>query len=225
MTDTQWVIDGSGELIPYADEFKNVTQEDAEAAELLEAEILMTAGQISVGYLQLAKRLYDFAEKKYYLARNFSSFREWANSPNLKGIGYRTARDLVRIYTEVIPILAKHDAMEVLPLIQSSKMRALLPILADENAEDKIIEAAYRIKDLTTEDSYAAIKEIRGIHDEFGEEMPVIFKAKVLRGESFHKVIVTAIDNDDNYQVGMLTVKPKHWTRFEARFGRFFEIE
>ena len=226
MTDTQYVIDGSGELVAYADHFKDVTQEDAEYAEALETHIISVAGNVTVGYLQMAKALSEFEEKKYYKARGFESFRAWADSPNLKGIGYRTAHDLIRIYRDILPVLAKHDAMDAMPLIQSGKMRAILPILGDENAEEKIIDAVYTIKDLTTKDSYAAINEIRGKKDSFEEgDLPTIFKAKVLYGESYHKVIITAMAGDDIYQVGMLSIKPKDWPRWEERFGRFVEYE
>src|SRR5688572_24171200 len=123
------------ELVAYDNPFKNITEEDAFAAEQLESAILSVAGQISSGYLQIARALHEFKEKKYYLARGYETFKSWADSPNLKGIGYRTMHDLIRIYEEVLPILARHDAMDVLPLVQSSKMRALLPVLGDENGE------------------------------------------------------------------------------------------
>lgn len=225
MTDTQYVIDGSGELVAYDDHFKHVTEADAEEAEKLENEILHVAGLISTQYLLVGKALCEFKEKKYYLARGYESFRAWADSPNLKGIGYRTAHDLMRIYTDIVPILAKYDAMDALPLVQSGKMRAILPILGDENAEKKIIDAVYTVQDLTTRDAYAAINEIRGKKDFFEDELPVVFKAKVIYGDSYHKVMVTALDNDDIYSVGTLMIKPKHWPRWEERFGRFIEIE
>ena len=46
MTDTQWVMEG-GELVAYADPFKNVTEGDVDAAEQLEQFILAQAGAIS----------------------------------------------------------------------------------------------------------------------------------------------------------------------------------
>lgn len=225
MSDVSWQIDGSGELVAYDDHFKDVTEEDVQRAELLEKDILRIAGTISTNYLSIARDLSEFKEKKYYRARGFESFRAWADSPNLKGIGYRTAHDLIRIYEHVLPILARNDAMETLPMIQSGKMRALLPILGDEGAEEKIIEAAYAIQDLTTKDSYAAIHEIRDKKDPFDDVMPTVFKARVRYGETFHKVTITAIDNEDIYDCGVLSIKTKDWKRWESRFGRFIEVE
>jgi hypothetical protein len=224
MTDTTYAIDSSGELVAYSDAFKGITEEDVTKAEILEAEIINAAGQISAGYLKIAKKLHEFKEDKYYLALGYESFRAWADSPNLKGIGYRTAHDLIRIYTDIVPILARHEALDALPFVQSGKMRAILPILGDEDAEQKIIDAVYTVKDLTTKDSYAAINEIRGKKDFYDDDLDTVFKAKVFYGESYHKVIVTAVNNDDVYQVGMLQIKLKDWPRWEQRFGRFIEI-
>jgi len=223
VTDTQWVMEG-GELVAYADPFKNVTEGDVDAAEQLEQFILAQAGAISKGYLMIGRALSEFKSKKCYLARGFDSFQAWADSPNLMGIGYRTAQDLIRIYEDVLPILAEHDAMDVLPFVQSSKMRAILPMLGDEDAEEKIIDAVYKIKDLTTKDAFAVINEIRGKNDPFDDKMPTVFTAKVMYGESFHKVIITASNNDDVYTVGTIHIKPRDWPRWEDRFGRFIQI-
>ena len=225
MNDVTHVIDSSGELVAYDDSFKGVSANDVVGAEGLESAILRLVGEISTGYLKVGQMLHEFREKKYYLARGYESFRTWADSPNLKGIGYRTAHDLIRIYTDIVPILARNDALDALPAIQSGKMRAILPILGDEDAENKIIDAVYAIKDLTTKDSYAAINEIRGKKDFYDRELDTIFKAKVFYGDSYNKVIVTAVNNDDVYQVGMLQIKTRDWQRWEERFGRFVEVD
>ena len=202
-----------------------VQPEDAAFAEELENGILKMASTISVGYLQIARALNEFDEKKLYKARGYETFKLWANSPNLHGIGYRTARNLIRIYREAVPIFARHDKMDLLPLIQTSKMQALLPILGDEDAEDKFIEAAYQIKDKTIKDSYAIIDEIRGKKNKYDESLPTVFSAQVQYGESFHKLRITAIGEDDIYDCGTLNIKARDWWRWEERFGRFLEVK
>ena len=214
-----------GELVAYEDHFSNITPEDAAFAEELENGILKMASTISVGYLQIARALNEFDEKKLYKARGYETFKLWANSPNLHGIGYRTARNLIRIYREAVPIFARHDKMDLLPLIQTSKMQALLPILGDEDAEDKFIEAAYQIKDKTIKDSYAIIDEIRGKKNKYDESLPTVFSAQVQYGESFHKLRITAIGEDDIYDCGTLNIKARDWWRWEERFGRFLEVK
>jgi hypothetical protein len=214
-----------GELVAYDDHFKDITPEDAAFAEERELTILKQAGHISRSFLMIAQLLSEFEEKKLYKARGYETFKLWANSPNLHGIGYRTARNLIRIYREAVPIFARHDKMDLLPLIQTSKMQALLPILGDEDAEDKFIEAAYQIKDKTIKDSYAIIDEIRGKKNKYDESMPTVFSAQVQYGESYHKVRITAIGEDDIYDCGTLNIKARDWHRWEERFGRFVEVK
>ena len=221
MTDTSYQMEG-GELVAYDDPFKNITPQMARVAEAIEQDILMCASQISANFLEMGRLLSGFEEEKLYRALGYESFKLWANSPNLHGIGYRTARNLIRIYREALPLLVKHGKADLIPFLPTSKMQALLPILADENAEDKFIEAAYQIHDKTMADSYEIIKEIRGKQDD--GMLPTVFSARVIRGESYHKVKITALTGDDIYDCGVLTIKPRDFPRFEERFGRFLEI-
>jgi hypothetical protein len=222
---TQFLVGSDGKMEAYEDSFRLVSQEDVEKALELENNILVVAGQISTAYLQIAKALAEFKDKKYYKARGFETFNLWAESDNLKSIGKRTAHDLIRIYNEALPIFAKHDAMDALPMINSSTMRALLPILSDENGEDKFIEAAYAVKDLTVRDSYATIDEIRGKPNRYEEDdLPTVFSAAVKRGPNYHTVEIVCLDPEQTYTVGKLTIHRSHWPAWEKRFGRFVEI-
>lgn len=187
MSDRFSIIGSSGELETYRDPYGVVSQEDVQAAMELEQKIINERNAIDVGYLRIALDLAQFSERKLYLARGYPTFRAWADSPEVK-IGARLAHDLLRIVNEAIPILEKYDAMEALPPI--SNMRDLLPILADNDAEEKFIEAAYTVKDLTNREAKDAIRQIRGIQREYDEKTPAIFQAKVRRGESYHQVTI-----------------------------------
>lgn len=220
MSDSFSQIGPSGELERYHDEFANVTPELVYESAALEAQIIHQKSEIEAGYLKIARDLSTFRRKKLYLGRGYGTFRQWAESPEI-GIGYRLVHDLVRIADEAIPILVKHDAIEALPSV--SNMRDLLPILADDNSEDKFIEAVYVVKDLTNKEAKAAVREIRGIEQRHDDKLPAVFSASVRRGESFHTVLINCNDGDDYYRVGTLSIKPAHWARWEDRFGRFVE--
>lgn len=167
MSDRFSIIGSSGELETYRDPYGVVSQEDVQAAIDLEQKIINERHAIDVGYLRIALDLAQFNERKLYLARGYPSFRDWTDSPEIR-IGYRLAHDLLRIVNEAIPILEKHDAMDALPSI--SNMRDLLPILADDNAEEKFIEAAYTVKDLTNREAKDAVRQIRGIQRDYDEK-------------------------------------------------------
>jgi hypothetical protein len=122
-------------------------------------------------------------------------------------------------------VLEKHDAMELVPALGMSTMADLLPILNDEDGEEKFVEAAYQVKDLTNKDAKSAIKALRkGEEEPLETEKATIFRAKVRRGEEFHRVEITADNGIDYYKVGVLSIKRRDWSRWEARFGAFVEI-
>jgi hypothetical protein len=214
------IIGSGGELETYVDPYANVTEERIAEAEKLEAEILNHSAQIDLHYLQVGKLLCEFKEKHLYKERGYDSFRAWANSSDLKNIGYRSAHNLMRIVNEALPILAKRQAMEVLPSV--STMVNLLPILSDENAEDKFIEAVYEVKDLTVNDAKERIRDIRGMGRTIDDERPAIFKAQVTRGDDFHSVRIYCSTGADYYEVGVLNIKTRDWPRWAERFSEHF---
>jgi hypothetical protein len=112
--------------------------------------------------------------------------------------------------------------MDLVPMLQTSKMQALLPILADDNAEEKIIEAAYLIKDLPLKQAHEVIDELRGLDPD--RPLPTVFSARVMRGDSYHKIKITALAGDDIYDCGTIAVKPRDFGVWEKRFGRFLEF-
>ena len=213
------IVGSDGELETYHDPYGEVTDLDVEAAINLETKIINQRKAIDVGYLTIALDLAKFQERKLYLARGYSTFRAWADSPEIS-IGWRLAHDLIRIVNEAIPILERNNALDALPPI--SNMRDLLPILADDDAESKFVEAAYQVKELTNREAKDAVRQIRGIERPYDEPQPAIFKASVIRGESFHSVTIHCSDGNDFYKAGTLFIKPEHWPRWASRFGEMF---
>lgn len=214
------IIGSSGELETYPDPFGNVTQDRIEKAAIIEAEIVQHGAQIDRHYLEIGKLLCEFKEKEYHKERGFESFRSWADSQELRGLGYRAAHNLIRIVNEALPIIARHDAFDALPPV--STMVNLLPILSDDNAEEKFLEAVYAVQDKTVNDAKEIIRDVRGIGRTLDEKRPAIFKARVTRGEQFHRVQVYCSTGDTYYEVGTLNIKPEHWPRWEERFSEHF---
>src|SRR5687768_1803667 len=137
MSDSYTVIGSDGTPERYHDAFASVDEAMIERAAEVQDQILNAAGHLELHYLRLAKGLSTFKREKLYLAVGYESFKEWADSPELKQVGYRVAHDLVRIADEVLPILEKHERIyEKIPPV--STMRDLLPILADENPEQSL---------------------------------------------------------------------------------------
>lgn len=222
----QYMIDGSGELIRYSDPYAAVSEDMVTRFQEVEAEILQRVGLIEANYLHLGRLLSEVKEKKLYLASSLPTFHAWCESPNLSRIGYRSAQRLIQIVNEALPVLEKHDAMDLVPALGMSTMADLLPILNDENGEEKFIEAANEVKDMTNRDAKIAIKALRsGEEEPLERDKPTVFKAKVKLGEEFHRVEVYADSGIDYYKVGTLMIKRRDWSRWEARFGAFVQIE
>lgn len=215
------IIGSDGNIERYSDDFAQVTPELIQKAKQSQLEILNYKSTIEQSYLRLGQELAQFKQENMHLALGYNSFRAWADSPEIS-IGYRLCMNLIRIVSEVLPILVEHDAIDAVSTV--SNMSAILPILADENAEEKIVEAAYTVKDLTNRDAIEYVKEIRGQARDINEATPAIFHAKLRRGESFHTVQVFCGNGQDYYEVGTLRIRPADWPRFEARFGRFIEM-
>lgn len=215
---------GTGEMMRYEDLYASVTPEMVARAEEVEREILHQHANIQKGYMTLAGQLSAFKRERLYLARSFPTFESWANSDDLKGLGSRTAYNLVRIADEFLPILDKHDAWDKLPGI--STMYDMLPMLNDENAEEKILQALDAVQGLPTRGAKDAIKEIRGIAAGPDEEQPAIFKAKFEDVGDYIRVHVWCSTNNDYYQVserGPLMVKKRDWPRMQTMFRGFVE--
>lgn len=222
----QWQIDqGTGELVRYDNTYDFVKDGDVKRADEVAEQIIEHSRTIELHYLKLAQALSTFNQERLYLAKGFPSFRTWAESNEISGLSYRTAHNLLRIADEALPILQKNDAMEMLPSV--STMYDLLPILSDDNAEEKFIEAVERVQGLTNRDAKAEIREIRGIDSGSIEKMPTVFSAKVTRGDTYHRLKIYCSDGEEYYDCtpsGPVVIKPEHFARFEERFGRFIEI-
>lgn len=212
-------IDGSGELLRYPDVYKNVTQEDVKDANAIEQNIRNLKQAVERGYLAIAYQLDEFERRHLYLARGYDSFRAWANSPEID-IGYRLAHDMLRIVREAAPVLGD----EVLDDYGISKARALLPLLSDQNGEEKLQKAFDATAQLTVKDTHQYVKEVRGIAKPIEEDEPAIFAATVQRGESYHKVTIRRTGSNP-YPCGTISIAVEDWPRWEERFGGFVSIK
>jgi len=220
----QFIVDSDGELVAYSDTYGDVTDDQVAYADKVQTMIIDRANQIKTNYLVIGTLLNKFKEDQLYLAKGFPSFQAWCNGPDVPDMSYRTAQRLIQIVTEALPIFEKHDATPLAQEIGIATMADLLPILSDANGEEKFIEAAYKVKDLTNRDAKEEIKSIRGIGSFHDDAMPTVFSARMQRGESFHTVKIIANDGVDYYDVGTLKIRPKDWPRWSERFGRFLEI-
>lgn len=219
----QWIKDpGTGEIQRYADTFSAVTDKDVARAEEVEGQIIDHTKSIEIHYLKLARALSTFNAEKLYLAKGYPTFRAWADSADIPGLSYRTAHNLIRIADEALPILEKHDAMNLLPPV--STMYDLLPILSDENAEEKFIEAAERVQGLTTRDAKQEIRAVRGIEEPYDQVKSSILKARVWRGEDKHRIELWIAAGDRYYQAGTVHIDKRDWPEVESVFDGNYEI-
>lgn len=222
----QTVVDSDGTVQQYPDMYGDVTTDLAAHADRVQQIIIDRTQQIKSNYLVIGTLLNKFKEEELYLAKGFSTFKAWCDSPELTDMTYRTAVRLVQIVTEALPLFEKHDSMALAQTIGISKMADLLPILNDADGEAKFIEAAYKVQDLTSRDAKEEIKNIRGISSSSIDTiMPTVFTARVQRGENTHRLRVTANDGVDFFDMGTLTVRTKDFARWEERFGRFLQYE
>lgn len=221
-------IGSDGSVERYPDPYKNITKAQIRRAAELEQQILAQTSYLQVSYLRLARALAEFKEEKLYLARGYPTFRAWAESPDLQGLTYRTAHNLVRIANEVIPLLERNNLVDKLPPV--SVMYSMLPILSDENAEEKFIEATYQVQGLTHRDAEDRIKEVRGIARPYDEERPALFTARVETeyNNRWNYVHIWCNKGNDGYSVTgqtPLMVKKEDWPRLEQIFRNYITIE
>lgn len=216
------VDQGTGEIQVYSDTFGNISEEDIERAQYLEQCILEESAGVEIGYLRMARHLSEFKADNLFLARGFETFRLWADSPDLKRIGYRSAQRLVQIADEAIPMLEKYGLMEQLPPI--STLGDLLPLLNDDDGEKKFVEAVKMVEGMSNRDAKRYVREVRGLPPGLNGDGPT-FRAKVTRGETVHKITITCEDGDgDFYEAGKMQVRVKHFAAFEKLFNeRFIE--
>jgi hypothetical protein len=126
----------------------------------------------------------------------------------------------MRIVKDLIPVLGDRDI--TLPV---STMKEMLPLLADGRTTEEIQEVYDELQGLTTRDAKDRIRELRGIER---PDQPTTFRARVQRGEAYHRVRITRYGEDgDIYELterSPLLIKPKDFARFTDRFGNFLEF-
>lgn len=214
---TYSIIDpGSGELLTFDDTY-NGQENNYEAARTIQTFILDLQAGLDSSFLQLGAALKIMRDNEYYKALGVPSFRAWMNSPEIH-FGYRLGIDLIRIVEELLPRLGENPTLSV------SAMRELLPLIGTEH-EAILGEVADEIGDMTVRDAREHIRELRG-----GEEHTpsVIFRARVERGEVFHKVWITRVGgaNADVYDLTSpahpIRVKVEDWSRWQDRFSEGF---
>lgn len=227
--ESSWMIDSSGELVAYPDPFKHVDQAQADAAIEAEHSIRMTKVQIEGHFVSLGFKLDEFDRNRMFLARGYESMRLWAESPEIE-LSWRVVQDLLRIQRHVLPLLteqlgSEEAAITALVSVGISKVRALLPLLRDDQTAAQFSEVIAFAPSIPFRALVNEVKSRRGVESVDDGRRPAVFMAKVSKGESFHRVTITCTDTIEVYEVGKLHIKPKHWARWEARFGDFVQFE
>lgn len=227
--DSSWMIDSGGELVAYPDPFKRVDQEAVVAAEEAEYSIRITKAKIEGHFVSLGGQLDEFETKRLYLARGYETMKDWSESPEIE-LSWRVVQDLLRIQRQVLPLLTQQlgsedAAIAALVSVGVSKVRAALPLLRDDQTADQFAEVMSIAPSLPFRALVNEVKFRRGIETPDDGRKPALFMARVSRGEAFHRVTITCTDGVEAYEVGKLTIKPRHWARFESRFGDFVKFE
>lgn len=225
--DTQWIVDGSGELVPFHDPFKNITPEDAAVAERTENAIIETKQGIERNFLKLAYLLDLFDANELYKGCGFEDMRSWAMSQKIE-LSWKVVQDLLRIRREMIPVLteqtgSEEQAQQVLITAGVSKARAALPLLRDEDGEEKVSELIERAPELTWNDVRAEVKRLRGIEEPIDKRFPAIFKARARQGDEFTRLDISVMDGGTVERCGTLNIRNRYMPRWDDRFGEFIE--
>ena len=216
------INEGTGELETYSDVFKDVTPEQAELALHVEQEILTMANTIHETSLTLGTTLVLFRDAELYKARGYETFNNWVGSADMANVGVQTAKYLMRIVEDLVPVLESGDATPTEYPV--STLRAMLPLLADERGEELVIEAAEAVKGLTCRDAAAIIKEMRGV-DAKEADLPDEVKAYVTMGELEHSVEIMSWHSDGTFtKLGTLTVPRRDYVAFE-KFCKNIEVK
>jgi len=111
---------------------------------------------IRAAFIELGKNLYEMQEKGYFRTFGYSSFVDYADSPEID-LTYRTAKRLINVYKEFV-IKRGYDTV-TLKNCHYSKLELIRPYLTDENA-DQLVELS---RTLTRDDLEKYLKELRGI--------------------------------------------------------------
>jgi hypothetical protein len=217
------IIGGDGSLETYNDPFANVTKEDAEQAEVVEGKIIQAKAVIELGFFALAEMITEFDTKKFYKARGFERFKDWVESPEIE-ISFRVAQDLMRIQREVVPMLAQHsneaNIQELITQAGVSKVRALLPLLADPATHDDFKELIIDAPDVTWRDLRNEVKKRRGVESNIADAQLVMFLSEIkLEQGDFYTVQVSGTDGNNIDILGTLKIRKKWWPRWENRIS------
>lgn len=212
-------VGGDGALETYNDPFAIVTEEMQKQAQEIEQRVLETNGKVTGSYLRMARDLSTFKANKLYLARGFESFQAWGESPELAQVGWRTMYDLVRIADEVLPMMERNNLLDEIPSI--SNLYALLPILNDDDGEEKFLKALAAIKGQSVRDAKETIREIRGISGKESKTQATYFNFRVdNQTEDYKKgVLLSGLGGETAYEMGTLRIAAKDWAAFEKMVG------
>lgn len=219
--DTYAIIDqGTGELLVFPNTYAN-QEENLEAAGRIQTYILEKQQELDSAFLSIGAALKVMRDEEYFLALGHPTFRAWLSGPDFH-ISYRLGVDLIRVVEELIPKFEEAN-LDALPV---SKMRELLPLLGTDQ-EDSLMDIVDEISNMTVRDARDHIQEVRGLTRD--NQPPIIFRARVERGESYHRVWITRLggENADIYEVtsAPLRIKPADWDRWQSRFGDFIDYE
>jgi hypothetical protein len=105
-----------------------------------------------------------------------------------------------------------------------SKVRAILPLVRDEEHQDVIPELLEEAASMPLRDVQAEVKRLQGKEDPIDKRYPAVFKARVRQGEEFTTIDVSVMDGVSVEPCGKLQVRNRYWPRFEQRFGDFIDF-
>lgn len=222
-----------GGLQTYFDPYANVTTDDVALAEKAEQIILDEKWSIECSYAKLAFLLDKFDQERLYLARSCATMKEWCAGEQID-ISWRLAQDLIRIQREVIPILetelGPEHAVTAVGKVGVSKVRAMLPLLRDDDGEQKVVDLVDRLLDpaqpkLNWDGVRAEVKQLRGQEEPIDKKYAAVFKIFVRKSESHSRIRLVAMDGVRIEQLATFML-PNEWlARFEYLFGEFVEQE
>jgi hypothetical protein len=98
---------------------------EVQEAYRLEQVICLIIGAMRVAWVEIAARLYQFAQIKGWESLGYETFHEWASSPSLGDIGVAHAYSLVETYREFV--IERGIPEDELAAVPQSKLKAVLP--------------------------------------------------------------------------------------------------
>lgn len=227
VSDTFGLIGSDGGYERYPDTFRRVTTAMVASAEKAEAAVLAQRGQIEEGFLKMAFLLDLIDREELYLARGYETLKTYVASPEVQ-VSPRMAGDLLRIVREARPLIEAErpeaDPDYLLLRAGITKVRAALPLLSREETKGGFVPLVEVAPSMTTVDVKAEVKRLRGVETPIDTRSPAVFSARVTKGETYYRVKVRCADGVDVYDAGELRIKPRHFGRFDQRFGSFIEF-